>query len=69
MASRWEVPSMALGRKKPTVTQRLRAWLDAHNALACLAIGILAAGAALGLFLFVVFSGFGASADFIYNQF
>lgn len=60
---------MALGRKKPTASQKLQAWLDAHNALACTAIGVLSASSVVGLFLFVAFSGFGASADFIYNQF
>lgn len=60
---------MALGRKKPTAAKKLQMWMDAHNALACTGIGILSAAAVTGLFAFVAFSGFGASADFIYNQF
>ena len=60
---------MALKRKKPTLKKKLNAWMDAHNGLACAGIGIATAGSLVGLFLFVVFSGFGASADFIYNQF
>ena len=60
---------MALGKKKPTATQKLQAWMNAHNSLACAGVGILACGAIVGLFLFVAFSGFGSSADFIYNQF
>ena len=60
---------MALGKKKPTFKSRASAWLAAHNSLACAGICIGAAVALIGLFLFVVFSGFGSSADFIYNQF
>ena len=60
---------MALKRKKPTVAQKVQAWMDAHNAVACAAIGAVGASSLVGLFLFVVFSGFGGSADFIYNQF
>ncbi|MBE6470976.1 MAG: hypothetical protein E7000_04630 [Coriobacteriaceae bacterium] len=60
---------MALGRKKPTMSKKLQLWMDGHNALACTGIGALSAAAIIGLFLFVAFSGFGASADFIYNQF
>lgn len=46
-----------------------RTWWDAHNGLACAGITVVCAAAAVGLFLFVAFSDFGASADFIYNQF
>lgn len=60
---------MALGARKKTASARLRRWLDAHNKTACLLIGALTAAALIGLFLFVCFSGFGASADFIYSQF
>ena len=60
---------MALGRKKPTFAQKAHTWLDDHNGLACAGIGTLSTVAIVGLFLFVAFSGFGASADFIYNQF
>ena len=60
---------MALGRKKPTLEKKVHTWMDAHNALTCMGIGVLSAAALVGLFAFVAFSGFGASADFIYNQF
>ena len=60
---------MALGKKKPTFKDKASSWLAAHNALACAGVGIGTAAALVGLFLFVVFSGFGSSADFIYNQF
>ena len=59
----------ALKKKKPTMTAKASAWLAEHNTVACTGIGIGVAVALVGLFLFVVFSGFGASADFIYNQF
>lgn len=59
----------ALKKKKPTVKEKVQVWLNGHNAVACLCVGTFAACAVTGLFLFVVFSGFGASADFIYNQF
>lgn len=60
---------MALGKKKPTFKAKAAGWLAAHNAVACAGIGVGVAAALVGLFLFVVFSGFSASADFIYNQF
>ena len=60
---------MALKKKEPTFTEKVHTWLDGHNALACAGVGLCTAAALVGLFLFVVFSGFGASADFIYNQF
>lgn len=60
---------MALSKKKPTFKAKAAAWLASHNALACVGIGAGMAAALVGLFLFVAFSGFGASADFIYNQF
>lgn len=60
---------MALKKKEPTFTEKVRAWLDEHNAFACAGVGICTAVALVSLFLFVTFSGFGASADFIYNQF
>lgn len=59
----------ALKKKKPTFKQKAQAWLAGHNAIACACVGTVTACSILGLFLFVVFSGFGASADFIYNQF
>ena len=60
---------MALGKKKPTLKSKASAWLDGHNAIACAGVSLGMAACIVGLFLFVVFSGFGASADFIYNQF
>ena len=60
---------MALKKKKPTFKAKASAWLADHNAVACVGVGTGMAAALIGLFLFVVFSGFGASADFIYNQF
>lgn len=60
---------MALNGKKPTVKQRMQTWMDGHNRATCAAITIVMAASIVGLFLFVAFSGFGASADFIYNQF
>ncbi len=60
---------MALGKKKPTFKEKAASWFAGHNAVACVGIGAGTAAALVGLFLFVVFSGFGASADFIYNQF
>lgn len=60
---------MALKKKKPTFKSKASAWLAAHNSLACGGICVGSAIVLMGLFLFVVFSGFGSSADFIYNQF
>ena len=60
---------MALGKKKPTTLQRIQAWMNAHNGAACAGISTVFAAAIFGLFLFIAFSGFGSSADFIYNQF
>lgn len=60
---------MALRSKKKSFADKASAWLADHNAVACAGIGGGTALALVGLFLFVVFSGFGSSADFIYNQF
>ena len=60
---------MALKSKKKSFKDKASAWLAEHNLVACAGIGAGVAGALVGLFLFVVFSGFGSSADFIYNQF
>ena len=46
-----------------------RAWFKEHNGVACVAIACAFCAIALGIFLFVAFSDFGGSADFIYNQF
>lgn len=60
---------MALKSKKPTLVDKAHAWLDSHNAIACTGVTVMSVCAIFGLFLFVAFSGFGATADFIYNQF
>lgn len=60
---------MALKKKKTTRIQMIQSWINGHNRLACATIALGTAVALVGLFLFVAFSGFGASADFIYNQF
>ena len=60
---------MALKRKKPTRAQAIQAWMNEHNRIACLSLTLVTAAALVGLFLFVTMAGFGASADFIYNQF
>lgn len=60
---------MALKRKKPSRTQAIQAWMIDHNRISCAAIALVTATSIVGLFLFVTMSGFGASADFIYNQF
>ncbi len=46
-----------------------REWFSRHNGVACVCIALAFCAALLGLFLFVAFSDFGGSADFIYNQF
>lgn len=57
--------------RKKTVTLRSRydAWLAQHPGAANVIVAASVATAIVGLFLFVTFSGFGASAEFIYNQF
>ena len=60
---------MALRKKKPTAMQKVQAWMGAHNTWACIGICVVIAAVLVGMFLFVAFSGFGSSADFIYNQF
>ena len=60
---------MALKRKKPTRSQMIREWMNGHNRIACISLAGVTAIALVGLFLFVTMAGFGASADFIYNQF
>ena len=52
-----------------TVKEKGRAWFEAHNAVACVAIACAFCAIVLGIFFFVAFSDFGGSADFIYNQF
>lgn len=60
---------MALKKRKPTRIQMIQSWINGHNRFACATIALGTAVALVSLFLFVAFSGFGASADFIYNQF
>ena len=55
--------------KKKTMRSRYDEWLNAHDGLACAIIGASVALTLVGVFLFVTFSGFGSSAEFIYNQF
>ena len=55
--------------KKKTARSRYDEWLSAHEGLACLIVGASVAATLVGIFLFVTFSGFGSSAEFIYNQF
>lgn len=59
---------MARARKK-TARSRYDAWLAEHDGLACVIVAVSVAAAIVGVFLFVTFSGFGSSAEFIYNQF
>lgn len=60
-------------RKATMTVARLRkqaaAWSVEHNGITCVAIAVATAAALVALFLFVAFSDYGASADFIYNQF
>ena len=55
--------------KTKTLRARYDAWLDEHQLAGDILVGAGVALAVIGLFLFVTFSGFGASAEFIYNQF
>lgn len=56
-------------KKKVTLRDTYDAWLEAHSAIACALVGLSIAVALVSLFVFVTFSGFGSSAEFIYNQF
>lgn len=56
-------------RKKQTMRDRYDVWLAAHPTAACAVVGTSVAVALVSIFLFVTFSGFGSSAEFIYNQF
>lgn len=59
---------MARKRNK-TMRDRYDAWLEAHPTAGSVLVGVAVAAGLVGLFLFVTFSGFGSSAEFIYNQF
>lgn len=56
-------------KKQKTFRSRYDELLNGHPALACAVIGTSVAVALVGIFAFVTFSGFGGSAEFIYNQF
>ena len=56
-------------KRRQTARSRFDGWLQAHETMALALIGVATAAALAGLFFFIVFAGFGASADFIYNQF
>lgn len=56
-------------KKQKTLRQKYDMCIAEHPRLACFLIGTGAFAVLVGLYLFVVFSGFGSSADFIYNQF
>ncbi len=58
-----------MARKKKAARERYDEWLEKHPKAACLIVGTSVAAALIGLFAFVTFSGFGSSAEFIYNQF
>lgn len=48
---------------------RAGAWGRDHNGMVCAGIALATCAVIVGIFLFVVFSDFGGSADFIYSQF
>ncbi len=56
-------------KKSATIRSRYNAWLDSHPMAGNVLVGASIAIALTAIFLFVTFSGFGASAEFIYNQF
>ena len=60
---------MARKAKNRTTRDRFDAWMATNPMLANSLVGLSVAGGLIGLVLFVTFSGFGSSAEFIYNQF
>lgn len=58
-----------MARRKKTLRGMYDQWLEAHPAAANAIVGCSAAAALIAVFVFVTFSGFGGSAEFIYNQF
>ena len=60
---------MARKARRQTARARYDAWLAAHPTLANVIVGTSVAAALVATFLWVTFSGFGASAEFIYSQF
>lgn len=69
MSSRSDRGKAVARKKKKTARARYDAWLAEHPAAGNVIVGASVAAGLIGLFLFVTFSGFGASAEFIYNQF
>lgn len=59
---------MARKRRK-TIRNRYDTWMAGHERSTLFIIGASVALSLFGLFLFVCFSGFGGSVEFIYNQF
>ncbi|MBQ9021193.1 MAG: hypothetical protein IJ113_04150 [Eggerthellaceae bacterium] len=53
--------------KKPD--SRIQTWVKAHQGTAAGVLAIACFAALCTIFYFVVFSDFGGSADFVYNQF
>lgn len=60
---------MATSKKRLDLKERALGFLASHNGVACVLVAGGTGAALVGLFAFLVFSGFGSSADFIYNQF
>ncbi len=58
-----------MARRKKTLRGTYDQWLEAHPAAANAIVGCSVAAALIAVFVFVTFSGFGGSAEFIYNQF
>ena len=56
-------------KKQETARQKYDKFLATHPKAALAIILASAYLTLVGLFVFIVFSGFGASSDFIYNQF
>ena len=55
--------------KKKTLRSRYDAWLEQHPVAGDVLVFCGIAAALIGTFAFVTFSGFGSTAEFIYNQF
>ncbi len=56
-------------KKADTLRSKYDAFLGNHPLMGDVIVCTSVAAALIGLFLFVAFSGFGSSAEFIYNQF
>ena len=58
---------MALGKKKPTTLQRIQAWMNTHNGIACAGIGtVFAVAVGLLSLLFLIRQSYN---PFIYFRF